>query len=512
MLMLNSATLGACLALAALAAQAQSFTGPQSSQTPYIVPVAPGWEVTSLLSVGDNARDVAYRLVGIPDGMGALPGRFAENGEYIDDRSYLTIFLSHELGPSSGAVRTHAQTGAFVSQWTMHLNSKAVVRGQDLINRVMTWNKNAYADSTGKTRFSRFCSADLPAKTAFFNPQSGKGFDGRIYMHGEEVRDEGRAFATILTGKERGSSYELPWLGRLAWENAVAHPDAGDKTLVVGMDDSSPGQVYVYAGDKQRGGNPVEQAGLRGGKLYGIKVTRAGGAYAGNAVPLENKGAVNGSFELVDLSASVPGMGALLEAQSEANGITGFARPEDGQWDTRNAKAFYFATTGATIGSPQSARLYKLTFDSLDTPTGGRIETVIDAANMTGTDGQRARSFDNLTVDGDGNLIVQEDPGGASLAKIWKINPLTREYVQIFESDRSRFLPGGSNFLTLDEENSGVIEVTELVRQAGWYEPSRRYFLGNTQAHYRMPGELVQGGQIYLMASPKPDARKAKAK
>jgi len=35
--------------------------------------------------------------------------------------------------------------------------------------------------------------------------------------------------------------------------------------------------------------------------------------------------------------------------------------------------------------------------------TGGTIELVVDSASLTGTDGEGARSFDNLTVDGDGN-------------------------------------------------------------------------------------------------------------
>lgn len=78
--------------------------------------------------------------------------------------------------------------------------------------------------------------------------------------------------------------------------------------------------------------------------------------------------------------------------------------------------------------------------------------------------------------------------------------------VQIFESDRVRFEPKVSpdDFLTRDEENSGVIEVTDIVRNARWYEEGRRYYLGNMQAHYSIPGELVQGGQVYLMASPRP--------
>lgn len=497
---LKPIALGITLALTALAAQAQTFTGPQSSQTPYIVPTAPGWEVTSLITVGDSAKEVPYVMVGIPDGMGAVAGKFAENGEYVADKAFMTIFLSHELGATAGIARAHGQTGAFVSQWTMHLNTKQIKSGEDLITRVMTWDNGAFVDTTGATQFGRFCSADLPAKTAFFNPRTRKGFDGLIYMKGEESGAEGRAFATVATGDEKGTTYQLPYLGRFSWENSVAHPKAGDKTLVVGLDDSSPGQVYLYVGDKQKHGNPVEQAGLQYGKLFGVKVVDGGANYAGSTVPLENAGAINGRFELVDLSDHATGTGANLQLQSVANSVTEFARPEDGHWDSKNPNVFYWVTTGR---SGQSARLYKFSFDSIANPTGGTIEMVLDSTALVGTDGEAARSFDNITVDGNGDIIIQEDPGNSAyIAKTWKFDPDTKQAVQIFESDRARFLPGAAGFLTQDEENSGVIDVTDIVKNARWYEPSRRYYLGNMQAHYDIPGELVQGGQLYLMASP----------
>jgi len=503
MFKLSPVALGFSLALAAAAAQAQDSTGPQSSQTPYVVPTAPGWEVVSLLTVGDSAKNVDYRMVGIPDGMGALPGKFAANGGYVADKAFMTFFLNHELGATSGVARAHGATGAFVSQWTMHLNSKQIMAGEDLITQVKDWDNfnKQFVDTTGATQFGRFCSADLPAKTAFHNPTTGRGFDGLIFMKGEEAGNEGRAYATIVSGDEKGTSYQLPSLGRFSRENSVAHPNAGDKTLVVGLDDSSPGQVYLYVGDKQRSGNPVEQAGLQNGKLYGIRVNNGGDGYGNGLVKLET-GAINGSFDLVDMSDIVAlDSGAQLQIQSTTRDVTEWARPEDGHWDPRNPNVFYWVTTGR---SGATARLYKFSFDSIANPTGGTVEMVLDSASLVGTDGQVARSFDNMTVDGDGNIIIQEDPGNSAyIAKVWKFNPASKQAVQIFESDRSRFLPGAPGFLTQDEENSGVIDVTDIVANANWYEPGRRYYLGNMQAHYGLPGELVQGGQVYLMASPR---------
>lgn len=498
----KSLALAVALTLGSAVADADSFTGPQSSQTPYIVPTAAGWDVTSLITVNDSAKESPYVMVGIPDGMGAVAGKFAANGTHVADKAFMTVFLNHELGGTSGVERAHGTKGAFVSQWTVHLNSLQVKWGEDLIRRVLTWQGGTFADTTGLTAFNRFCSGDLPPLTGFFNPTTGNGFDGLIYMNGEESGAEGRAFAHVVTGDEKGTSYELPYLGKFSWENSVAHPNSGDKTLVVGLDDSSPGQVYLYVGDKQDQGNPVERAGLQNGRLYGIKVTDGGANYLGGAAPQENAGAINGTFALHAFTREeAVGTGAALQALSVASGVTEFARPEDGHWDTKNPNVFYWVTTGR---SGQTARLYRFTFDSIQDPTGGTVELVVDAANLVGTDGQAARSFDNMVVDADGNVLIQEDPGSSDyIAKTWKVNPGTGEAVQIFESDRERFLPGAPSFLTRDEESSGVIEVTDIVRNANWYEAGRRYYLGNMQAHYSLPGELVQGGQVYLMASPK---------
>jgi hypothetical protein len=504
----NALALAVGLTLASSGASSDSFTAPQSSQTPYVVPTAPGWDVTSLISAGDSAKESPYVMVGIPDGMGAVAGKFAENGQYVADKAFMTVFLNHEINPTSsnpGVPRAHGTAGAFVSQWTVHLNSLQAKWGEDLVQRVYTWRDGAYADTTGSTIFNRFCSADLPPLTGFYNPATGKGFKGLIFMNGEEA-DDGRAFGHVLTGDEKGTSYELPYLGKFAWENSVTHPRAGDRTLVVGLDDSTPGQLYVYVGDKQSYGSPVERAGLQYGRLYGVKVTNGGASYGGAPVPLENAGAINGTFALHDVSAYALGTEAELQAASQLAGITEFARPEDGHWDTRYPNVFYWVTTGA---SGQTGRLYKLTFDSVTNPTRGTIALVVDSASLVGTDGATARSFDNMVVDADGQVIIQEDPGNnAYIAKTWKIDPRKSPgqpgfATQIFESDRERFLPGAASFLTQDEENSGVIEVTDIVKNARWYEAGRRYYLGNMQAHYGIPGEVVQGGQVYLMASPR---------
>jgi hypothetical protein len=183
--------------------------------------------------------------------------------------------------------------------------------------------------------FARFCSADLADASAFYNPLTGLGYNGgRLFLDGEESGLEGRAMAHIASGVDAGDSYELAWLGNMAYENVLANAHTGDKTVVAATDDGQNGQVYFYFGDKKATGNAVEQAGLTGGHLFGIHVDDLAGSSdnaPSNTTPLGAD--ATSLFSLVDLG-DVSGMtGAQIDAASEAAGVTTFLRPEDGAWD-----------------------------------------------------------------------------------------------------------------------------------------------------------------------------------
>lgn len=468
-------------ALAANAGAALAATGPSSSQTPYVTSTAAGWDVTSILSVGDAAGN-GYKMVGIPDGLGAY-----DNG---DDT--FTVLMTHELGANAGIVRDHGSKGAFVSEWVINKNTLQVVRGGDLIKSTQVWyaDGNKFVTDSAAT-FSRFCSADLPSASAFYNAASGKGTQSRIFMTGEETGNGGRAFGVVATGTNKGTAYELPKLGNSSWENSLANPYSGDKTVVALNDDTTPGQVYIYIGNKQSTGSDIDKAGLTNGNLYGIKV---------NSIPLETAASgAQGSFSLYNFGDVSSVSGNTLQSTSVANGVTEFARPEDGQW--ADADTFYFVTTGSAAGGP--AKLYRADFtDANDLTKGGDITLVKDSASLTGTDGISARSFDNMTVGEDGSILIQEDPGNnAYIAKTWKFDPVANTWTQILESDRSRFAPSAANFLTQDEENSGIIEVTSILGR----NDGKRYYLADTQAHYPNGAELVEGGQLYMVAAPVPE-------
>ncbi len=481
-------------------------TGPSSSQSPYVVPVAPGVRTTSILTVGDSVD--GYRLVGIPDGMGVLG----------DEEDGSRLFVNHEIRPDRGIGRAHGGTGgAFVSEWSIDPDDLRVESGRDLVRTVYFWNGSGYETRTGAAaNLNRFCSADLPAKSAFWDPRTRTGYNGRIFMNGEEAGDEGRAFAHIVTGSEKGTSYELPYLGKLSWENSVASPGSGQTTVVIGLDDTSPGQVYVYAGTKQRTGSPLQRAGLAGGSLWGVEVPSAPTASKtvdGLTYPASVEDRTSGiggasvPFTLHDFGNVASWSGAHLQGESIKAGVTEFLRPEDGAWDPRNPNDFYFVTTdrfdtvqtpgapgalNAPAGQVGNSRLYRLRFADVRNPAAGGTITML----LDGTEGPQM--MDNLTVDRTGHILIQEDPGNqAYLARVWSYDIAADVVTAIAEHDPARFAPGAAGFLTADEETSGIIEASGILGP-GW-------FLANVQAHYAIAGELVEGGQLYAIYNPASD-------
>ena len=452
-------------------------TGPSSSQAPYVLPVDPAISTVSLLTTGDHVG-ADWRMAGIPDGLGAF-----DNGD-----GTFTVIMNHELTNTQGVVRDHGSKGAFVSSLTIDKVSLDVVEAHDQMQHVFLDNAGTGTWTEGTTAFSRFCSGDLPKESAIFNADSGLGYaDGRIYLNGEESGTEGRAMAHIVSGPEDGDSYELPSLGNMAYENVVASPYTGDKTVVGMMDDGQNGQVYFYFGDKQSTGNAVEKAGLSGGTLWGIHVDELAGS-SNNESDATTLGSDHEShFSLVSLGDVSTKTGATIDSDSETAGVTSFLRPEDGAWDTVDPNRFYFVTTNSFTGP---SRLWAVDFNNASDPAaGGTIKMLLD-----GTEGQKM--MDNITVTKDGKVLICEDVGNQEhIGKIWQYDPSTDAMTELAQHDPDRFATGGSNFLTKDEEASGIIDVTDILGSAG-----QNVFLFDTQAHFASPDpELVEGGQLQLM-------------
>jgi hypothetical protein len=510
--------MGAALVLTASAATAApgAVTGPSSSESPYLVPSVPGVVTRSILTVGDSVNTkpdgvTPYRMVGIPDGLGAFG-----NGD-----GTFTVLMNHELGSTAGVVRAHGAIGSFVSRWTIDASNLEVLHGEDLIQTLHTWDAVAGDWQVSNTdaapaRLNRLCSADLPPISAFYNEASGNGYADRLFLNGEEGGTQGRPFGHVVS---TGDSFELtPWLGNMSFENVVAHPNTGsDATVAVALDDGDEtvgNQVYVYEGTKTDSGNPVQKAGLTDGTLYGIEVLGVP-QWEFQKTDWEVGDEIDVGFEDVSEFAGIGGTSAdgvvnTLEEDSQAQGVTNFQRPEDGAWDPDNPGDFYFVTTSSfgplpTESRTGETRLWRLRLDDPADPTAGATITLLvsgpvgtpDSPSSTGTQSAGSpgpQMFDNMTVNRGGRAVIVEDVGGqAYLGGVWVYEIGSGGLGEAAHADPSKFTPGAPGFLTKDEEASGVIPAPFLDR--GWY-------LLDVQAHFTIAGELVQGGQLLAMTIP----------
>lgn len=479
----------ACPALTAAADDAATSTGPSSSASPYLLPLADGVKTKSLLTVGDAIG--GYRMVGIPDGLGF----FSNN-----DGTY-TLLMNHELGKTVGIARSHGGKGAFVSRWVINATTGQVISGRDHLTGVDSlrlWDNTGagnWVSGSGAT-LDRLCSADLADVGAYASGSLGTA--DRLFLSGEET-DNGRLFAHVASGADAGQSFELASFGKMAFETAVASPFAQAKTVVIAQDDGSvtDSLVAVYVGDKKSTGNAVERAGLAGGSLYGVAVDGmlqepqdgAPAAGAGTRFSLKKLGT----------DGNVRGLtSAQLKADAATKGTSTFRRPEDGAWDIRAGMQnnYYFVTTdqfNAPVSNPSQvgrSHLWHFQFDDITNPTaGGKAETLLN-----GTEGHQM--LDNLCMDKHGRIILQEDPGNQPhVAKIWLYDTTSKEFVAVMAHDSTRFVTGQPNFQTQDEESSGVVDASAILGE-GW-------FLLDVQSHAaNADAELVQNGQLLAVYLP----------
>jgi hypothetical protein len=479
------------------------FSGPSSSQSPYVLPSLPVVKTASILTVGDSIG--GYRMVGLPDGLGAF-----DNGD-----GTFTVLMNHEIVNTLGVTRDHGGKGAFVSKWVIDKSTMGVISGSDLMQEVFLWDTATQRSFAGSAPFSfnRFCSGDLPKVSAFYNHATGLGTQQRIYMHGEESGTTGFQQATVVTGPDAGKSYVLGKFnlstngsgltGVGGWENALANPYPQNKTVVIGDNDGGTGimsnSVAVYVGTKQSTGSEVDKAGLTNGTLKFVRVS-------GNPV------------EVVNGATRATGIASGTRFSLSGTSSTTFSRPEDGAWNPLNPRQFYFVTTdqldtlsdglGTQIGQ---TRLWRLTFDDITNPDlGGTIDLLIDGRVVGG---QKVNMFDNISVnETTGQIVLLEDVGGAAHnGKVWHYDPATDVLVQIAKHDRARFgdigVPATAPY-TQDEETSGVIDVSSILGAGSYLLVDQSHYPINsvTPNGFTNPNELVEGGQLLLMHVPLPVA------
>lgn len=489
-----AASLGvvALSATSALGAPASGTrTAPSTAVSPYLLPVAGGVTITSHLTEGETPRGGDHKMVGIPDGIGVLP---AANGT-------IDVLMNHELGATQGRVRDHGETGAFVSRNTLDPRTGAVVANDDFIKDVSYW-QYAYGTPAGTyapaptapflPQFGRFCSGALTDPGQLLNEDSGNGTTERIYFANEEVGNNGRAFGVTAAD---GVAHQLPRLGLFSWENTLAAPNVTDTTVVMGNEDSGEGQVWVYRGTKTGAGSAIDRAGLTNGINSVIDVVDESVSTDAEFRARYGKG-TPAPVDLSEVDWNQPGDAQNREAAAE--GLT-LNRIEDGAFDPRNPDDYYFLTTvgGDTTPQPSAGEgtrdgggLWKLSFQDVERPELGATLTLV----LDGSEEPYLNNPDNMDIDDKGNIVIQEDPGSQVwLARIVAYRIADGATGTLARFDADQFRPGGSRFITTNEESSGILDVSDAFGKKGT-------FVFDAQVHQASGNpETVEEGQLLTM-------------
>jgi hypothetical protein len=503
------------LALGAASVATAGPADPYASAPAYVKPVAPGVTTGPILTVGEmipltgGAPGDTFRVVGIPDGLGAHAADRCRRGR--GRGRDLAVLMNHEFGPTQGGAAGPLPAGARVSEFLLDVRKggkKAgaeVKSGRYFIEDVVAYDKpsDAYVlQAPGTRRIARLCSA--------FLADEGVGFDRPIFLHGEETATVGvgqsfgglggEAFATF-----DDSTRNLPWLGRMSWENAVVAPGTGDWTVVFCMEDGpSTGdalnsQLYMYVGTKEcRSSDPLRRNGLRNGRLYML---------VGSVLGVSSEASFNVK------GASTPGTwvpvnwdqdASALDAESKAKNGFAFVRIEDGAADPRrrNRGDFWFVTTGRPGTANPNGRLYRLAIDPSDPSAGGATLTLV----LDGTEGMV--SPDNIDMNKHGELALCEDPNFTPPGRdssVWGYDVDSGVLTRIAEMDRAaakahalaahpgNTLPAGAD-VDGNWETSGIIDAERWLGRGGW--------LLDVQAHgltIQPSAETVEGGQLLWM-------------
>jgi len=479
-------------------------------------------EIKAIATVGDAVTGTMVR--GIPDGMGA----------YDNGRGGISLLSVHEVSTTAPLAlkgkSTTAPWGTSITKFTVSKSTKAVTRVENFMQKINFYNYTTgkYQDTpagaapAGATAgyfdwgISRFCSATYaPAGTFIHN---GVGYDGGLFLSGEETGDESRAFAF----DEDGTGYQLPRMGMMSFENIIPSIKPGANTVAMANEDgaATDSQLYVYVGKKQSTGSAIDKAGLTNGDLHVMNIPTIKSDNLFRTTVGKNK-KMPVEFVKVDWNTT----SSAFAKESREKGTT-MARVEDGHWDPSNPNVYYFLTTEsnkdpiATAPNPATptvtrdgGALWRLTFKDAQNPAAGAELEML----LNGGESLYLAKPDNLTVTENGKyLLLQEDPGNnAALARIIAYRVSDGKIAVVAQFDANKFMKGGSEFMTEDEESSGIIDVTKLLAKPG---DTNSYFMFNAQVHTTgavparpdLPARTaakkdavnaatVEGGQYYVM-------------
>ena len=484
-----------------------------TSVKPYVKPVGGAYEIRPLFSADDKvpllggAPGQQYRMVGIPDGLGAH-----RNGDGTS-----TLYMNHEFGfaaQSEPVVGGPKNRGAIVSRWILDGDGDPLAgrRAYDSIYEEDTFLGPAPEvgnEAQMPSQFARFCSAFLAG--------SKHGFDRPIYLTNEED-----ATSSTFDGKGGVSVaifddelHTLPALGHYSKENSVVQPGHGGRTVIFPTEDGPPtldNQLYMYVGtkDHSKGATVLERNGLVGGRLYVFRSLDA----TRNSERTFASGSLNG--EWIEIPGADEMTAAELEAAADAAGAMTFVRPEDAAFNPRNRNELFFDTTGSSSGADDGVnelgRLYSLRLHPGNPLKPATLSIVYNADAVVAAGGDIAISPDNLDASRR-YLMVNEDgvtEGRAVMAakgrdgSIWRFDlvkgPVHAVGVDASTATRVAQLdPPGRDGVPVGPgvwETSGIIDTSSLFGPDTW--------VSDVQAHPPTtppggPTVTVEDGQLFLL-------------
>ena len=489
--MKNSVKLGAVVAAVSVAVSG-GVAYSASLKPNYILPVASGVSIKPLAYTGDKITSTIVR--GIPDGMGA----------YKNAAGDLTLLSVHEM-PSYSALNqlsksSTSQWGVSITEFNYSTKTGRITSAKNFIQDIKYYNYNtgAYGDTpiggapAGTTKgldwnISRFCSATLvqAGNLAFKDGATTYGYEGGVFLSGEEDGDSGygRGFAFDMDGH----GIQLPRMGLASWENLMPNLKPGINTVVMGNEDGSAtdSQLFMYVGKKTTSGTFADKAGLTNGDVHVMSIPDIANDNAFRAKYGKNNPVA------VDFKKTIWNADMATQQKDHADKGTEMSRVEDGEWDPSNPNVFYFITTesnkdpGATKPNPaeptisrDGGALWRLTFvDGQKPELGAKLEMLLD-----GTEAPYFSKPDNLGLTEDGIVLIQEDPGNnAHVSRIFAFRPSDGKIAVLAEFNKEFFAPDAARLMTIDEESSGIINVTKLLATSS--SDKNHYFFFNAQVH-----------------------------
>jgi glycerophosphoryl diester phosphodiesterase len=489
-----------------------AVTNNRTNAQPYLFDLTGNYLVIPLVTVGEEMPMLTgtfgdytpsgqnFAFSGVPDGLGV----------YETADAYY-VYVNHELTanqstPLSGMTSDHIN-GARVSVIVFDKKWQ-VVGGRNLIEQVLAdgetytldLSSGDYLDSQGGVlnlvygpNFSRFCSGYLAAEG--FRDLNGE--PAPIWFAPEEVGPNGRGWAVYPDG----TAVVLDGLGRYAKEQVYAasqyRADDGSQTVLISTEDSADGELYLFVGQQ----TAADPNGFADGDLYVLRVEDSQGAIFDYETMPEGVALIGRWMPIPDAVALGSGQ-ELSDWVNEDGGSTNFRRPEDIHEDPNQPGTFYFAATGHTASPPGGStpdnlygKLYRFTLNPQNPVGDMSIELALVGGPDTGV------SYDNLTVNTAGEVVIQEDRaggGGAIMAaqeryaRVLAFDPGTGLVTFLFEANQAAVDPA-SAWDFGNWETTGVVEVG-VESMTG-----RSIYLINIQAHSISDPNYVQGGQLVLV-------------